>query len=65
MIIDGDQWMIKDHYIISKRTSKVMCVGDHKQLHCGDKDNPEVIKSFKFNNMVCSLVVYLCFKLHV
>ena len=64
-ISDGDQWMMKDHYIISKRTSKVMCINDHNILHCGDKDNPKVIKSLKFNNMVCSLVVYLCFKLHV
>ena len=62
-ISDGDQWMMKDHYIISKRTSKVMYVNDHKQLYCGDKDNPKVIKSLKFKNTVCSLIVYLCFKI--
>ena len=63
-IKDSDRWVMGDNYIIHKKTSKVMCVGDHKQLHCGDKDNQKVIKSLNFNIMVCSLILYLCLKLY-
>ena len=53
-ISERDLWMMKGSYIVCKRTSQLMHLGDHKTLYCGDeKKLHKKRKSFKFKKVVC------------
>ena len=53
-----DLWVMKGSYIMCKRTSQLMYLGDHNLLYCGDEKKQ--VKSFRFQKVVCRCSNHCC-----